>query len=281
MTAEVGLRLRGPLLIDGHVHIHSCFDLDTFFSSALANFRESAVSMGLSPLTAGCLMLAETPREEAFGRARQWLATGGNGDWTLQPTHESISLIGRSGDGGMVVVIAGQQVATYEGLEVLGLGMDRDLPFDLRLEDTVHAVSDAGGIPVLPWGFGKWWFERGKRVMELLASPPVSELFLGDNAGRPRVAKTPAQFSLALERGISVLPGTDPLPLPSHGTRVGGYGFVLEGPWDSRVPGKGIKQKLRAAPEKSTLFGRRSRLPFVIRSQLELRFSRMFNREDG
>lgn len=278
MTDKAGLRIGRPLLIDAHVHIHHCFDLETFFSAARANFRQSAVAFGYPPATAGCLMLAETPGEEAFVRVRQWLAGGGGGQWNLQPTHESNSLIGRSIYGGMIVLVAGRQVVTREGLEVLGLGVNHDLPIGLRVDDTVRAVADAGGIPVLPWGFGKWWFGRGRLVTKLLRSPPVAELFLGDNAGRPRGAKTPSQFSIASERGISVLPGTDPLPLPSHETRVGRYGLVLEGSLDGRVPARGIIHNLRTAQGHATFFGRRSKLPFAVRSQLELRFPRVFHR---
>lgn len=267
-------RVRGPLLIDSHVHIHESFELGAFFSAARANFRRSAVSLGLAQSTPGCLMLAETPGENAFTRARNWLAAGGEGAWSTQSTDERISLVGHANDGWKVLIIAGRQVVTREGLEVLGLGVDRDLPFDLPLDDTICAVYDAGALPVVPWGFGKWLFGRGKRVMELLDNPPVPDLFLGDNAGRPRSAHTPRQFSRAAERGIPVLPGTDPLPLNWHETMPGRYGLTVQGAGDVHAPGGEILTLLREIGPAVVPYGSRVSFPVVLKSQFAMRFSR-------
>lgn len=270
--------LHAPLLVDTHVHIHRCFDLEVFFSAAKANFLRSTISLGLPRSTPGCLMLAETPGEDAFSRARDWIADSGNEGWTSDPTDEPISLVGRATDGATIVLVAGRQVITREGVEVLGLGVDQDLPFGCPLEDTIQAVHDAAAIPVVPWGFGKWWLGRGKRILELIADPPVTDLFLGDNAGRPQFARSPRQFSAAAQQRISVLPGTDPLPLRFHQTRAGGYGLVLNGIFDSALPGSGLKDLLRALHGDAPFFGRRDKLPFVVRTQIALRTSSIARR---
>lgn len=273
-TSWSARRISGPLLIDSHVHIHTCFELDTFFSAALANFRSSAMALGLHPSTPCCLMLAETSGEDAFNRAGEWLSSGGNGNWALQETNEPNSMLAQRDEGGLIVVIAGRQVVSRDGLEVLGLGLDWDLPLSLSLEETVYALHEAGALPVVPWGFGKWWFQRGRRVMDLLDEPPVPDLFLGDNVGRPRIAKNPRQFSMAVEREIPVLPGTDPLPLTWHAGRAGAYGLVLSGVWDPRIPAREILDLLRGVGRSVVTFGERVRIPLFLRNQFELRYSR-------
>ena len=51
-----------PLLVDAHVHFHSCFDQDLFLDAALANFRRGAADLGLGEGFLGCLLLAEAGR---------------------------------------------------------------------------------------------------------------------------------------------------------------------------------------------------------------------------
>lgn len=217
-------------------------------------------------------MLAETPGEDAFGRSRRWLERGGKGKWELRPTNEPNSLTARTHDGATIVLIAGRQVVTRENLEVLGLGVDRDLPFDLSLEDTIRKVHHAGALPVVPWGFGKWWFGRGNRVLELLENSTLPPFCLGDSAGRPQGTRRPQQFIRASKRGISVLPGTDPLPLERHEDMAGKYGLILRDPLQMSAPETGIKfllLRLFNAPE---TFGKRASLPRAVGTQVALRF---------
>lgn len=276
MTVEAGRQIPNRLLIDTHVHIHRCFDLNTFFSAVRSNLQAAANSLGLPPSTPGCLMLAETAGEDAFTRAGEWLSAGGEGEWTLQSTGESISLAAHSG-GRRVVVVAGRQVVTREGLEVLGLATDRELPFDLSVEETIRATYESGAIPVVPWGFGKWWFSRGKLLSKLLNTPPAPALFLGDNFGRPAAARSPRHFALAAERGISVLPGTDPLPIPSHVSLAGRYGMVLDNLPATLGVGSAVKSVLSRSDQPSDFFGHRVGLPFFLRSQIGIRFFKSRN----
>ena len=52
-----------PLLIDTHVHFHSCFDRDAFLDAAARNFARGAAELGIAGPFMGCLMLAETAED--------------------------------------------------------------------------------------------------------------------------------------------------------------------------------------------------------------------------
>lgn len=259
------------MLVDAHVHIHRSFELGTFFEAAASNFQRNAAALGLSDATVGCLMLSETHEENAFTRARDWLASGRDG-WTLGATDEAISLTASNRRGTKIILIAGRQLVTRERLEVLALGTRSRFNAGIPLIETISEVDEEGGIPVVPWGFGKWWFSRGKRVRDLLQDPPVPTWFIGDNANRPSAALQPRILARAAARGVAVLPGSDPLPLREHQRLVANYGLVLRGGMESTAPGRGVKKLLRNVQGQPEVFGTRLGLRSFLRSQIALRF---------
>ncbi|HVR99610.1 MAG TPA: hypothetical protein VMW27_23500 [Thermoanaerobaculia bacterium] len=260
-------------LVDAHVHVHAAFDPDRFLSGALEGFRRGAAAAGIAAPFTGCLLLAESAGERWF---RQAAGSGAAGSWRLEPTAEPESLRARRPDGAELVVIAGRQVRTREGLEVLALATAEDFADGLPLAETLDRVRASGALPVLPWGFGKWWFSRGALVAAELGSGR-GELYLGDNAGRPTRFGRPRLFREAAERGVPVLAGSDPLPLAGHGTRAGSYGFLLAGPLDEAQPARSLAalvRRLRAAGAQPRPFGRTSGLLRFCRDQAALRLSR-------
>ena len=58
---------QASLLIDAHVHVHDCFDLDSFFEQAHRNFQQAAQEHGWAP-PMGVLMLTESEGVDWFGR---------------------------------------------------------------------------------------------------------------------------------------------------------------------------------------------------------------------
>jgi hypothetical protein len=157
-------------------------------------------------------------------------------------------------------------VRSREGLEVLALATREEFPDGLPFSDALTRVRWSGAVTVLPWGFGKWWLYRGALVEGAIRRTAGPGLFLGDQAGRPQSAVRPRLFREAEARGIPVLPGTDPLPLPEHATRAGSYGFVLE-----RGSAEGLKEALGSLSSQPRTFGRRASLAGFCRDQLALR----------
>lgn len=261
-----------PLLVDAHVHFHQCFDQDRFLDAALANFRQGAADLGFGEGFLGCLLLAEIASAHWFDSLR---SDGGSGAWSFEPTGEPSALFARRENGGeRLLVIAGRQVRSREGLEVLALASSEEFPDGLPFGDALARVRWSGAVPVLPWGFGKWWLYRGGLVEAVIRRPDPKWILLGDNAGRPRAGGIPRLFREAEARGIPVLPGSDPLPLPEHVTRAGSYGFVLDGGLDERRPAEGLRRWLRGLSGQPRVFGRSEGLAGFCRDQALLRLRR-------
>lgn len=261
-------------LVDAHVHVHPGFARDSFLDKALRSFRGAAAELGRQDDFLGCLMLAEMGPARWFRRA--WSGEEGEGTWRFERTAEAESLVARRTSGETLLVLAGRQIATREGLEVLALAGDASVPDGLSFDETLHRVRASSALPVLPWGFGKWWGRRGKLVAGALAHRGSGLLFLGDNAGRPSLGSEPPLFQVARDSGVAVLPGSDPLPLPWHAIRAGSYGFILEGSLDAASPAGSLRRRLRDLRESPPVFGRRVALPGFLRDQAALRGRRRF-----
>jgi hypothetical protein len=124
---------------------------------------------------------------------------------------------------------------------------------------------------VLPWGFGKWWGERGRLVDAYLASARPGKIFLGDNGGRPIGLPAPRQFARAARRGMLVLPGSDPLPRAGEIARIGRYGFVLRLELDLDRPALALKAHLNRLQRQPAIFGRLQSPARFLASQVSLR----------
>jgi hypothetical protein len=259
------------LLVDGHVHCHACFEVGTFLAAAARNFEAAKREMGHSEAV-GCLMLTENSWNHYFRAFAEGLIERETREWRVQETTESCSLFATNPAGARLLIIAGRQVVAADRLEVLALATTREFSDGLPFQEALEKVVESGAVPVVPWGFGKWTGARGRIVRALLSSPEADTLCLGDNGGRPAHAPTPSLFRVALERGVPILPGSDPLPLPAEVRKPGRYGFVLQGPIDAEAPASSVRSLLatRAQPRR---FGRlESPWTFVLRqTQLRLR----------
>jgi SAM-dependent methyltransferase len=260
--------LAGTFLIDAHVHCHRGIEPAEALGHAARNLAAAARAGGLTP-AAGWLLFTETADAHVFTALRRnpRELVG----WTLEATEEEVSLLARGSFDFPLVLVAGRQIVTAEGLEVLALAAAGPFADGQELAATVAAVGEAGGLAVLPWGFGKWWGRRGKVLTRFLEQAQPGTVFLGDNGGRPQLGPIPRPFTRAAGRGIFTLPGSDPLPLPAERDAVGRYGFVLEGAVDPARPAAGLLWLLRGLRHQPAAFGRRQRLaPFLVR-QIALR----------
>ena len=219
------------LLLDGHVHLHDCFDPARFLASAQSNFRSAAAGLGLKSGFTPILMLTESLGQDKFGWLERLARGVGSGaeagvpGWSFHPTGEEVSLKARSGTGPDLILVAGRQVAATEGLEVLALGTREVYQDGGLFTETVEEVLRSGALAVIPWGFGKWLGRRGSLVglvLEEARSRPG--LFLGDNGGRALIRPQPGYLKKALEMGLKVISGTDPLPFASQSDRAGAFG---------------------------------------------------------
>ena len=257
------------VLVDGHVHVHPCFDLELFLRRSAANFEQAGRSLDLDR-PPGLLLLTESAGDDFFGAFAARTA-GDDGDWSFRRVEEA-SLAALERGEPRFFVLAGRQVVTAEGLEVLALACGERFPDGRPLDATLDAVRDRGALAAVPWGFGKWWGRRGKLLDDVMDRQDPAVFFLGDNGGRPRLGGRPALFERAQKLGIRILPGSDPLPFPDHAGRAGSYGFAVAGPFDPARPAESLTRMLHRAETRPRPFGRgQSILPF-LRNQFAMQW---------
>lgn len=263
--------LTGPFLVDAHVHIHSCYPSDRLLDIARANITAGAAGQGAPVDALGCLLLTESSGDDFFAALLDGSSAVEVGSWRLESDNEETSVLARLDDRPALLLIAGRQIATREGLEVLALG-SRDRFSDGRsLAETIEAVMAAGAITVIPWGFGKWWFARGRLLDRYLRSPMGRSVLLGDNGGRADLFPRPPLFAAAARRGLPILPGSDPLPFRSEISRIGSYGFVLDGSLNLHSPAACLKRLIEGLKGQPPVFGRSANLLKFAVNQFRLR----------
>lgn len=262
--------IEGPFPVDGHVHFYDCFEPWRFFEAAVANLSAGARAAGVERSGPGCLLLTESAREGAFGALRSGARLPAG--WRVEaPETDASAALLRRGGALELIVVGGRQILTAEGIEVLALGVGRTPEDGLPLRATLSDLRAAGAPAVLPWGFGKWLGARGRAIAEVVEAGRVDGLALGDNAGRPAPTPQPRAFRRANARGLPILPGSDPLPLPEAADDAGRYGFVLEGRLDPDRPAADLIDLVARIDAQPRIFGRRHGLAAAIRRQIRLR----------
>jgi hypothetical protein len=261
------------LRADTHVHFHRCFEEGPFLDAAAESLLGNATPANL--ITAA-LCLTESYGDDWFGR----LARLDDGEliegthWRRLRTDEDNSVVVANEQGRRLAIIAGRQIVCREKLEVLALGY-AEHPEDGRpIRDVLCEVEQAGALPVLPWGFGKWTGERGEIVRQLLDDPPC-EFTVGDNGGRLAMLGEPDLFDVARNAGFSILPGTDPFPFRWDCKRVGSFGMEWPGGLEPDAPFRSLKSLISKPEISGERFGRLESLPAFIRNQVAIQLRRV------
>lgn len=232
------------VLCDAHVHIYDCFDLDYFLDNAWHNFHQQAKSRSTQPDFYAVLLLTEAKQQHWFLKLKDNKSPANH--WSFHETDESSSLLAKDINGRKILIINGRQIVTSENLEVLALATDEELPDGKPVTSVVEWAINNDAIPVIPWGFGKWWGNRGNVLSRLLKSFPADKLFLGDNSGRPWFLGKPEHFAVAENEQRRILPGSDPLPFRSEVWRPGSVGFSFTGLFDANMPAQCLRDQLKA-----------------------------------
>ena len=163
-----------------------------------------------------------------------------------------------------LILVAGRQITTSEGLEVLALTVGSQVADGKPIAEVISAVRAAGGIPVLSWAPGKWTFGRGRIVADLIEHGAPGEFLIGDTTLRPAPMAEPLLMRRARRRGFKIVAGSDPLPIKGEETLVGSYGIACEAELDAQRPVSPLRRMLRDPSVPVSVLGDRSGLGRVL-----------------
>jgi hypothetical protein len=255
--------------LDGHVHLRDPALDVACLAAAARNFgRYAAV-----PSRTAVLMLTDSAGEDAFARLRESLPAD-HGALRTELTSEPESLWVYL-EGWRLLVLAGRQIITAERLEVLALATPARFDDGLPLAHLLPQIESANGVPVLPWGCGKWIGTRRRQVAAAIRDSAPGQLLLGDNGGRPGLWRDGLLDGFTSRPGLPVLRGTDPLPLPGHWRRVGSYGSVVDVALPADFPAAALRTALRDPAVELRPYGHQRGIAGFLRDQLSLRMRRL------
>jgi hypothetical protein len=224
------------IAIDAHVHIYKVDRAEELLRSSVRNFaRVSGVSSRVA-----ALMLTESAGFDAFSQLRD---AGSAGNVKLERCAEA-ELLGATVDGWRLLILAGRQVVSAEGLEVHGLCTTAKPRDGKPLAHVLEELDELGALVALPWAVGKWLGRRRAAVKSVLAGGKSDRLFLSDNSARPNFWHEPL-FRRAERIGVKILAGSDPLPLPGAQHRVGSVGCAIHVGLSEATPASDLKAALR------------------------------------
>ncbi len=240
------------LWIDGHVHVYPSYDWRVAVRSLAGNVARFSQGAGV------CLgWLAEGAGYSFFREVRQAPERFRDGTLSIVPSGDPGALVILEEGKVLAYLVAGRQLITAERLEVLAIGVDGAWPDGEPLEKVLQNVRAAGGVPVLSWSPGKWFFRRGDVVRARIDSDPPGAFLLGDTALRPRGWGCPALLARGRKRGFKVMGGSDPLPLAGEEKRIGSCGVAVRAEFDPEQPAESVRRILRYGNVFFTPYGER------------------------
>lgn len=249
--------------IDCHVHFYDGYDVDLAVRSAWKNVQSLD---GPKPL-GQCWCLASPPGTNGLDTLRSLAEQQlSNTRMVALRDSEGCNILVLERDEGPIVVVPGTQAISVEGLEVLSLGAELPAIRPTGLAAIVDRVKAIGGLPVVPWGVGKWLGRRGQLVSRLLQDAEAAHtLLLADNANRPWWWPFPVLLKKAAEDGLTIVSGSDPLPIQGDETRIGSAGVYcsvqsVETAWQqirqSLLGSQGSSVRIYGKPMSTTRFWR-------------------------
>lgn len=258
-------------LIDAHVHLYDCFDINIVLDSAWNNLQEVVQRFEVGGDYIGVFFLTETSSDHKFQFLQKVAAKQQDGEpWKFYPTKETCSLLAIGRENQLLVLVAGRQIVTKENLEVLALGTTQFFKDLLPIDEVLRLIQKTSALAVLPWGVGKWLGKRGRIVESVLDSNQHPEVFLGDNSGRLGLMPFPRLLAKAVGENRKVLPGSDPLPFTREMNKPGSFGCILEQPISRDTPARDIKNAL-VEPNVSIIpFGQAESLFRFIHNQIAM-----------
>ncbi len=177
------------ILADFHIHIYPFYSIENLFISLLENFKKISALNSTPEIYA--VFLAERYDCNFFDDVVLRKEKIKSEQFQINATFDNDAIEIQYIDGNVIYLFPGRQIVTKERLEILSLCSKSKIPDGLSAFETINSITKISGIPVLSWAPGKWFFQRGKIVNELLNTITPENLFIGDTSLRPTIWKKP------------------------------------------------------------------------------------------
>lgn len=282
------------ILADTHLHVYSCFDLQLLFKCALDNFNKIKIINKINNKEiAYVFFLTESCNCHFFDLLKKKQLIIPN-DWQIEVKDEYCILIkacitkkAEENKLDEFYIFSGKQIKTQEGLEILAFFAKDNISDNLSVKETLNIIYNYNAVAVLTWAFGKWLLgKRRKIVKDIIKNKKV--FFIGDSSLRPKAFFWDNfLFKKAVNNGIVILAGSDPLPAYNEEKYAGSYGVLIDGlSFDKDRPTDSLKQIFYKYKYKNKekrcvqgvpsldikILGKRSNVFLSLFRQLRLRF---------
>jgi len=237
------------LLADTHLHLYACYDYDRAFSGLLdrlAAQNPQAICAGFLAERSGCNFYAQIKAGNVVLQ-----------DFSLQSADRRQLVLCRKRDGQQLTLLPGRQIVAAERIEVLALCTDALFADGVPAAGLIRSIREQNGVPVLPWSPGKWFFQRGKVVDQLLRSFTPQDFLIGDVSLRPQGWPLPLLMRKAKRLGCQIISGSDPLPFSSEEEQFGRYASRIISAEQELRPDDSLRGLLSGRAE-AVSFGHRS-----------------------
>lgn len=249
--------------------------MTALLESAATNFKKAADQLDLQEEPGLVMLLCDDAGSDVFPGLRERARAGTiDAGWTLEIRGEEDAVIARKVGRRDMHICAGRQIRTTDGLEVLAVCTDQELPDGRCLSETLGLVRATHGIPVIPWGFGKWLGRRGRIVSELFNDHSGALLLAGDNGGRPKGFPEPRHLKRVRQVGMPILAGSDPLPFPGEEKQAASYGSHTFGVFDADNACASVRKILHDQDCQLDTFGHLEQPLRFIRNQVGMQIQK-------
>ena len=246
------------ILADFHIHIYPFYSIENLFISLLKNFKRISNLHSTPEIYA--VFLAERYDCNFFNDVVLKKEKFKSDQFQINATFNNDAIKIQYSDGNLIYLFPGRQIVTKKRLEILSLCSKSKIPDGLSALETINSITEVSGIPVLSWAPGKWFFQRGKIVNELLNTIKPENLFIGDTSLRPTIWTKPFLMRKAENLNFKILSGSDPLPFKGEENLAGSYASFLEGDFQKNEPNDSIKKILLEKNLNIKHLGKRSSL---------------------
>lgn len=262
-------------IVDSHSHMYDLTRIGPFLKTAHANFSQTASSQGLGERWDGFLFCADLQgksSEAVLGAIDSVDYSGVD----IRKTDEACSrIVTVDGSENRLFLVMGYQIICQGDLEVLAYGLDQPVGNGMSVSETLQQTLSQNALTILPWGFGKWWFQRGKLIDGILdgiqqSSGERGRVFVADNGGRVFWSWVPALIRKAVSLKIWNLVGSDPLPFAAQAMKAGRTASILTVNLKVAEPLASLQSALSSLDAQPKIHGTGERLLSFVISQVRM-----------